>query len=629
MAESGHAAQPGRAAVGLAVLGIVYGDIGTSPIYALRECFRGVSPVPINEANILGILSLIFWALIIVISLKYMAFVLRANNHGEGGIFALLALLRPDTEQDSFSRRTLILIGLFGAGLLYGGTMLTPAISVLSAVEGLAVAAPGLDHFILPVTVTILVLLFALQKHGTARVGALFGPVMVVWFLTLALLGVSSIADHPVVLQAVAPWHAVQFLVANQLPGFLVLIGVFLVATGGEALYADLGHFGPTPIRVVWFAVVLPALLLNYFGQGALLLARPEAVVQPFFHLAPDWALLPLVVLSTAATIIASQAVITGAFSLTRQAVQLGFLPRLQVEQTSEHSHGQIYMPGINWLLMAAAVALVLAFRSSNNLAAAYGVSVNATMLVTTILAFNVARERGGWSLGKAGLFLAVFLSVDLAFLTANADTIPHGGWFPVAMGAVIFTVIITWRRGSALLVQSYEANTINIETLLGRLENDPPLRVPGSGVFFTARAGEVPNALMQLIRRNKMLHEKVVIVNVKVMRQPRVSNEDRIQVKDCGQGVFEVLLNYGFMQGFNIPSDLAFCIENRGLPIALDDTTYFVGRTSVIADRKKDGMMAWRDKLFAFMVRNTMHATSQYRIPASRVIEIGLQLGI
>lgn len=629
MAESEEASKPGRGAVGLAVLGIVYGDLGTSPIYALRACFRGVSPVPITEANILGILSLIFWVLTIVISLKYMVFILRANNHGEGGIFALLALLRPDQDQESRSRRTLILTGLFGAGLLYGGTMLTPAISVLSAVEGLEVAAPSLHSYVLPITITILVLLFAMQKHGTAKVGAMFGPIMVIWFLTLAGLGVNSIIGHPEVLKAVAPWYAIQFLASNHLVGFFVLIGVFLVVTGGEALYADLGHFGPTPIRLVWFCFVLPALLLNYFGQGALLLDKPEGSLQPFFHLAPDWALLPLVVLATAATIIASQAVISGAFSLSRQAVQLGFMPRLRVQQTSQYSEGQVYMPGINWFLMVAAVALVLAFGSSNSLAAAYGVSVNATMLITTILAFNVARERGGWSLAKASFFLFVFLTVDLAFLTANMETIPQGGWFPVVMGAIIFSVIITWRRGSELLTQSYEANTITIETLLGNLEHNPPHRVSGAGVFFTARADEVPNALIQLKKHNQLVHETIVIVNVRMTRHPRVSNDERIQVKAFGQGLYEVNLNYGFMQGFNIPSDLSYCIEHHDLPIDLDDTTYFVGRISVIADRKKDGMMAWRDKLFALMVRNTLHATSLYRIPSGRVIEIGLQLGI
>ncbi|WP_416307729.1 potassium transporter Kup [Neptunicella sp. SCSIO 80796] len=629
MTETDKATKPGRAAVGLAVLGIVYGDIGTSPIYALRECFRGVSPVAITEANILGILSLIFWSLLIVISLKYMLFILRANNHGEGGIFALLALLRPNQNQDNKSRRMLILLGLFGAGLLYGGTMLTPAISVLSAVEGLEVVAPSLQTYVLPITVIILIVLFATQKHGTAKVGAMFGPIMVAWFVTLALLGLNSIIKHPQVLNAVFPWYAVQFMLDNQGTGFLVLIGVFLVVTGGEALYADLGHFGVTPIRVVWFCCVLPALLLNYFGQGAFLLDKPEGNLQPFFHMAPDWALLPLVGLSTAATVIASQAVITGAFSLTRQAVQLGFLPRLLVQQTSKHSLGQIYMPGVNWLLMAAALTLVVTFGSSEGLAAAYGVSVNATMLITTILAFNVARERGGWSLVKAGGFLLLFLSVDLAFLIANAETIPRGGWFPVAMGAIIFTVIVTWRRGVELLVLAHEANTISVKTLLGRIENEPVHRSPGAGVFFTTRSGEVPQEMMHLIKLNKVLHDKVVIVNVKVTREPRVSYDQRTQVTEHEQGIFEVNLRYGFMQGLNVPSELAYCIEHQHLPIDLDDTTYFVGRTSVIADRKKDAMMAWRDKLFAFMVRNTMNATSLYQIPASRVIEIGLQRGI
>jgi len=629
MTNGENAHKPGRAAVSLAVLGIVYGDIGTSPIYALRECFRGVSPVAITSANILGILSLIFWTLIIVISIKYMAFVLRANNHGEGGIFALLALLRPDVKQEVRSRRALILLGLFGAGLLYGGTMLTPAISVLSAVEGLEIATPGLEPYVVPLTIAILFSLFALQRHGTARVGIWFGPIMVLWFLALAVLGVTGIVHHPEVLKAVSPWYAMVFMADNQLTGFLVLIGVFLVATGGEALYADLGHFGAGPIRLVWFGFVLPCLLLNYFGQGALLLEIPHGSLQPFFHLAPDWALYPLVGLSTAATIIASQAVITGAFSLTRQAVQLGFVPRLNVLQTSAFAHGQIYMPAVNWLLMTAAIALVLTFRSSSNLAAAYGVAVNATMLITTILAFNVARELGGWKLPKAGAFLLVFLTVDMAFLTANAETIPYGGWFPIAMGAVIFTVIITWRRGRELLIQSFEANTIDIETLLGRLKNDPPTRISTTGVFFTARAEEVPQAMMQLVTHNKMLPETVVIVNVMVERVPRVPLDERIEFVSRGQGVYEVDLHYGFMQGFNVPSELSVCIERDALPISLDNVTYFVGKTSVIAGRKEGGMMTWRDRLFSFMVRNTPHVTSQFQIPSDKVVEIGLQMGI
>jgi len=629
MTPSDNAQQPGRAAVSLAVLGIVYGDIGTSPIYALRECFRGVSPVDITDGNILGILSLIFWTLVIVISVKYMVFVLRANNHGEGGIFALLALLRPDVKQEHRSRRALILLGLFGAGLLYGGTMLTPAISVLSAVEGLEIATPALEPYVVPLTIAILFSLFALQRRGTARVGSLFGPIMVLWFLALAALGIMGIMDHPEVLKGVSPWYAGVFMVNNQLTGFLVLIGVFLVATGGEALYADLGHFGAGPIRRVWFGFVLPCLLLNYFGQGAQLLDAPHQSVQPFFHLAPEWALYPLVGLSTAATIIASQAVITGAFSLTRQAVQLGFVPRLNVRQTSEFAHGQIYMPAVNWLLMTAAIALVLTFQSSANLAAAYGVAVNATMLITTILAFNVARELGGWTLPKAGAFLLVFLTVDVAFLAANAETIPYGGWFPIAMGAVIFTVIVTWRRGSELLIASYEANTTSIETLLGRLKNDPPVRTPTAGVFFTARSEDVPRSMLQLITHSRILPATVVIVNVAVERVPRVAPDERVESVERGEGVFEVDAHYGFMQGFNVPSDLAVCIERDGLPVKLDEVTYYVGKTSVIAGRKEGGMMTWRDRLFSFMVRNTPHVTSQFQIPAGRVVEIGLQTGI
>ena len=621
--------KPGRAAVGLAVLGVVYGDIGTSPIYALRECFRGTSVVPVTEANILGILSLILWALVIVISTKYMAFVLRANNRGEGGIFALLALLRPDENLDRWTRRALIMFGLFGAALLYGDSMITPAISVLSAVEGLEVAAPGLADFVVPITLGILVALFALQHRGTAHVGLTFGPVMIIWFVTLATLGIIAIAGHPSVLRAISPHYALWFFLDNGWTGLLALGGVFLVVTGGEALYADLGHFGPTPIRVVWFGLVLPALLLNYFGQGAELLENPAALSQPFFHLAPDWALYPLIALTTAATVIASQAVISGTFSLTRQAIQLGLVPRFLVRQTSSHSHGQIYMPSINWLLMTAACVLVVTFQSSGNLAAAYGLSVNATMLVTTILTFNVAIRLGGWTVPRAIGLLVLFICVDIAFLLANGEKIPEGGWFPLAMGAAVFTIMTTWRRGSELLIEAFEANTTTVETLLGRISNDPPFRSPGTGVFFTARAEEVPQSMEQLMARTNMLPTTAVIVNVKVLRIPRASLDERFNVESLGHGIYTVHLQYGFMQGFNIPSDLAVCIEQGKLPISLDECTYYIGRTSVIAGRKENGMAFWRDNLFAFMVRNTLHVTSQFQIPANRVIEIGLQLGI
>ncbi|MDA3913996.1 KUP/HAK/KT family potassium transporter [Oleiagrimonas sp.] len=615
--------------IALAVLGIVYGDIGTSPIYAVRECFRGLSPLPVTEPNILGILSLIFWALILVISTKYMIFVLRADNHGEGGIFALLALLRPDKEQDRWSRRLLILLGLFGAALLFGGSMITPAISVLSAVEGLQVGAPGLQPWVLPITIGILVGLFAYQHRGTQHVGLTFGPIMVLWFVTLALLGVVAIMNHPGVLRAASPSYAVQFLLLNGWSGYLVLGGVFLVVTGGEALYADLGHFGARPIRIMWFSLVLPSLLINYFGQGAELLSHPHNLQQPFFNMAPHWSLYPLVIVTTAATVIASQAVISGTFSLTRQAMQLGMIPRMQVRQTAADAHGQIYMPGVNWTLMLAACGLVLSFGSSSALAAAYGLSVNATMLVTSILAFNVAIERGGWSLPRALLLLVGFTTMDLAFLVVNGMKIPDGGWFPLAMGALMFALMATWRRGTELLLRAYEADAVSITTLVGRLENDPPMRLPGSAVFFTARAEDVPQSLLHLLKRTRALQENAVIVTVSVARVPRIKPDDRIQVENFGEGLHAVRLRYGFMQGFNIPSDLTLCVDAGDLPIDMEQVTYYVGHTSILAGRKKGGMMAWRDRLFAFMVRNTMQATSQYQIPAGRVIEIGLQLGI
>ena len=507
--------------------------------------------------------------------------------------------------------------------------MITPAISVLSAVEGLEVAAPGLHDWVLPITLGILVGLFAYQRRGTARVGLTFGPIMVLWFVTLALLGVLNIAHHPQVLYAVSPHHAVTFLVHNGWAGFLVLGGVFLAVTGGEALYADLGHFGARPIRLVWFGLVLPALLVNYFGQGAELLTHPHALKQPFFHLAPAWALYPLVILSTAATVIASQAVISGTFSLTRQAVQLGMIPRMRVRHTAEDAQGQIYMPGVNWTLMLAACGLVLSFQTSSALAVAYGLSVNATMLVTSILAFNVAIERGGWSLPRAMLLLVGFTTMDLAFLVVNGMKIPDGGWFPLAMGALMFALMATWRRGSELLLRAYEADAVDIPTLVGRLENNPPKRLPGTGVFFTARAEDVPRSLLHLLKLTRAMHERIVIVSVRVKRVPRIKPDERIHIESHGQGIHTVRLDYGFMQGFNIPSDLALAVDRGDLPIDLEDVTYYLGRISVLAGRKKGGMMAWRDHLFAFMVRNTMHATSLYRIPAGRVVEVGLQLGI
>jgi len=616
------------AVLAIAVLGVVYGDIGTSPIYALRECFAGKNPIPVTPENVLGVLSLIFWTLILVISLKYMVYVLRADNRGEGGIFALIALLRPNRDQERRRRRALILLGILGASMLYGGAMITPAISVLSAVEGLQVAAPHLHEYVIPITVGILFALFAVQRHGTAAVGAVFGPLTLVWFATLALLGIRGILQAPQVLTAVNPWHAIQFFVANGWTGYFILYAVFLVTTGGEALYADLGHFGRKPIRWVWFAFVLPALLINYFGQGALLIAEPSGGIHPFFHLAPSWGLYPLIILATAATCIASQAVITGAFSLTRQAVHLGLLPGLVVEQTSAHARGQIYMPAVNWVLMAAAIALVLAFRSSGNLAAAYGVAVNSTMAITTVLAFNVARERGGWSLPAALVFLLGFVAIDLGFLGSNLLKVPEGGWLPLLIGLVLFTVMTTWRKGANLLSERIAETASTLETFIGKIEGERIPRVPGTGVFFTGRLEQTPPALQQLVRHTGILYERVIVLTVVIEPVPKTGAEERIEFKDLGAGFCRVVLHYGFMQRPNIPSELAAAAE-LGLTTDLDQVHYIIGHVDLLAGRKLRGMSRWRDDLFVVMASNTQDATAFYQIPASQAMKVGLQIGI
>jgi len=616
------------ALMALAVLGIVYGDIGTSPIYALRESFAGAHPLPITPENVLGILSLIFWTLVLVISLKYMVFILRADNRGEGGIFALLALLRPSQNQDRIRRRTLILLGVLGASMLYGGAMITPAISVLSAIEGLQVATPGLHSLVIPITLAVLVALFLLQRHGTARVGAIFGPLTLVWFAVLAALGVRGILQAPEVVAAIDPRHAIRFFFNNGLPGYAAMYAVFLVATGGEALYADLGHFGRRPIRLVWFGLVLPSLLLNYFGQGALLITDPVGATQPFFHLSPAWGVFPLILLATAATCIASQAVITGAYSLTRQAVHLGFLPRLKVEQTSALARGQIYMPAVNWILMLAAVGLVLAFRSSGNLAAAYGVAVNSTMAVTTVLAFNVARERGGWGKPAALAFLVGFLAIDMGYLGANALTIPHGGWLPLVIGLVLFTVMTTWRTGSTLLSARISDMTPTIKTFIGWLAAEGVPRIPGAAVFFTGRVEQTPPALQKLVKHTGGVHEKVVLVTVVVEPLPKTEPGERIELSMLDNGFYRLVLRYGFMQGPNIPSDLAACAE-LGLKIDLNQVHYFFEHVEMLAGRKRHGMVYWRDKLFAFMAVNTEDATVLYQIPSDQIMSVGLHVGI
>ena len=616
------------AVLAVAVLGVVYGDIGTSPIYALRECFAGKNPIAVTPDNVLGILSLMFWTLLLVISLKYMVYVLRADNRGEGGTFALLALLRPERDQGRRARRALILLGVLGASMLYGGAMITPAISVLSAVEGLQVAAPGLHDFVIPITVIILILLFAVQRHGTATIGAVFGPLTLIWFAALALLGIRGILQAPQVLLAVNPWHALRFFLDNGWTGYFVLYAVFLVTTGGEALYADLGHFGRKPIRQVWFAFVLPALLLNYFGQGALLLAEPAGSIHPFFHLAPSWGLYPLIFLATAATVIASQAVITGAYSLTRQAMQLGLFPRLTVEQTSADARGQIYMPAVNWILMVAAIGLVLAFRSSGNLAAAYGVAVNSTMAITTVLAFRVARERGGWSLPAALAFLLGFLLIDLGFLGSNLLTIPDGGWLPLVIGVCLFTVMTTWRRGASLLAQQIANTTPSLETFIGRVTNEAIPRVPGTAVFFTGRLEQTPPSLQKLVRHTGVVYENVIVVTVVIEPVPTTGSDERMEFTQLDIGFYRIVLHYGFMQTPNIPSELKNCAE-LGLTLDLDQVHYMIGHVDLLAGRKRHGMVFWRDKLFSFLAGNTEDQTATYHLPAEQTMTVGLQVGI
>lgn len=614
--------------LGLAALGVVYGDIGTSPLYAMRECFHGKHPHPATPDNVLGVLSLIAWALLLIISLKYLVFVLRADNRGEGGILALTALLNPWGDESRPPRKVLVFLGLFGAALLYGDGTLTPAISVLSAIEGLKIATPLFHPYIVPITIAILVLLFLIQHRGTARVGALFGPVMVLWFAVLALLGIRGIAMAPEVLGALNPLHAFRFFVRDGWNGVQVLGAVFLVVTGGEALYADMGHFGRLPIRLAWFGFVLPALLLNYFGQGALLLSDPSESTEPFYHLAPPWALYPLVLLATMATIIASQAVISGVFSLTRQAVQLRLSPRMRIIQTSSEEIGQIYIPAINWALMLATIALVAGFGSSSGLAAAYGVAVATTMVITALLVRFVMLERWQWHpLAVAGL-TAVFLTVDLAFFGANILKVGAGGWIPLAAGLAVFTIMVTWRRGRELVTSHLLAQATPLPSFLQELAATPPPRVPGTAVFMSGRLFPAPPTLIHHLEHNKVLHEQVVILTILTEDVPRVSASERIDLKQMGQGFYRLIVRYGFMQSPNVPVILRECAP-LGLITDPATTTFYLGRETLISTEKVSGMPRWREKLFAFMARNALQATAFYNLPADRVVELGQQVEI
>jgi KUP system potassium uptake protein len=610
----------------LTAVGVVYGDIGTSPLYAMRECFFGSHSVPATHDNVLGVLSLIIYSLLLVISVKYIAIVMRADNQGEGGILALAALI-PEANSRKAGWSALVLLGIFGAALLYGDGMITPSITVLGAVEGLKVVTPFFDPYVVPVAVVILITVFAIQRHGTHRVGRLFGPIMVAWFIAIAVLGVAEMIRQPVVLTAVDPRHAVAFFREHGWHGFAVLGAVFLVVTGGEALYADMGHFGKRPIRYAWFTLVLPSLLLNYFGQGALLLTNPAAAAQPFFLLAPSWALLPMVALATSAAIIASQALISGAFSLTQQAVQLGYCPRLDIEHTSHHEMGQVYVPQINWALMLCTITIVIGFGSSSALAAAYGIAVTLTMVITAMLLQVVATERWGWPPIVASLVTGTFLVIDLAFFGANALKITHGGWLPLLIGGVLFTLMTTWKDGRQLVATRLTARAVPIETFLANVKSAPPARVPGTAVFMTAQPRGTPPALAHNLRYNKVLHQHVVTLMVTTHPVPHVPESQRVVVRPLGHGVFDVVARYGFMEDPNVPAALANAKEH-GLELDAEDITYFLGRETLIVTRTP-GMAMWREKLFALMARNAVRATTFFRLPPERVVELGVQVEI
>jgi KUP system potassium uptake protein len=596
----------------------------------MRECFFGSHPVPPTHENVLGVLSLIIYALVLVISVKYVAIVMRADNQGEGGILALTALI-PSRKDDrnvsarlAVGRPILIALGIFGTALLYGDGIITPAISVLSAVEGLEVVTPLFRPYVVSLAAIILVVLFVIQRYGTHRVGGLFGPIVIVWFATIALLGLIWIVREPAVLGAFDPIQAITFFANNGFMGFAVLGAVFLVVTGGEAMYADMGHFGKTPIRLAWFALVLPALVLNYLGQGAMLLLNPNAT-HPFFQLAPTWALLPLVVIATMAAIIASQALISGSFSITRQAMQLGLVPRLDVEHTSVHEIGQIYIPQVNWALMFATLIVVFGFSSSSAIAAAYGIAVTLTMVITVMLLYAVMTERWHWKKPMALAVVSVFLVIDLAFFGANALKVVQGGWVTLAVAFGLFTLMTTWKTGRRLVAERLTARAIPLEEFLENVEAQQPIRVPGTAVFMTAQPTGTPPALAHNMRYNKVLHENVVVLTVSTAQVPHVARADRISVQPLGHDMFNVRLQYGFMEDPNVPEALLDASE-KGLSVSLDDTTYFLGRETIIVTRKK-GMAIWREKLFVLMARNAVRATAFFRLPPERVVELGVQV--
>lgn len=613
------------AALTLAALGVVYGDIGTSPLYAVKEVFAGNHPIPVTMANIYGSLSLFFWALIIVVSIKYVTFIMRADNRGEGGIMALIALALHTAQEKPRQARLIMIFGVLGAAMFYGDGMVTPAISVLSAVEGLEIVTPAFKPVVIPITLLVLFGLFFVQRNGTAKVGTYFGPIMMLWFSSLAVLGIHNIIAHPAILMAINPYYGVEFLLENKAMSLVAMGNVVLAVTGAEALYADMGHFGRKPISRAWFSFVLPALVLNYFGQGALILADAEAAKNPFFLSAPEWALVPLVGLATLATVIASQAVISGAFSVTRQAMQLGFVPRMEVQHTSEKEQGQIYLPAVNWGLMVAVMILVLGFKSSNNLAAAYGIAVTGDMVITSILATVVVAKVWKWGWLKAGLLFACFLSVELVFLAANILKIPDGGWFPLVAGVVVFILMMTWKRGRQLLSERLKGERLELSMFLDSLGSSMPTRVAGTAVFLNADPRGVPHALLHNLMHNKVLHERVVLLSVQFFDVPYVPDIDRVEVRQLKENFWSVIIQYGFKDEPDVPAALDLC-ANAGLAFSALETSYFIGRETLIP-RLGSEMAFWREKIFIAMFRNAGSATAFFKIPSNRVVELGTQV--
>jgi KUP system potassium uptake protein len=621
------------AILSLGALGVVYGDIGTSPLYALKECFTGHHSIPATPENVLGVMSLVFWAMTFVVSFKYLGYVMRADNRGEGGVLALLALVG-QRQPASGARRWLILAGLFGSALLYGDGIITPAISVLGAMEGMTVATPAFQRFVLPFSLVIIVALFAVQKRGTATIGWFFGPVMTIWFVCIAILGIRGIMMDYTILRAISPTYAIGFFSSDPMRAFLILASVVLVITGGEALYADMGHFGKRPIRLAWFAVAMPALLLNYFGQSALLLHNADAAANPFYNLVPSWALYPMIVIATSAAVVASQALISGAFSLTRQAVQLGYAPRVTITHTSKTEIGQIYIPQVNAALGLGCVALVLGFQTSSNLAAAYGIAVTGTMIITTILFHRVAREKFGWSRLQTWPLTIAFLVVDGAFFLGNLVKIEEGGWFPLVVASVVFILMTTWKKGREIVSDAMREVALPMDLFLDDIGRRRPQRVPGTAVFMASDPNGAPPVLLHHLKHNKVLHEKVVLVSVETEEIPQVTEDDRVELKELGHGFWQVIAHYGFMESPNVP-ELLRSLESRGARDAMGlgglivkpmETTFYLGRETLLPGGP--GRLArWRKALFIVMARNALPATQFFSLPPNRVVEMGAQI--